>query len=283
MARAPYTSECRRHESRRVRHRAAARSLVAAAALGACHFAGAEQLDLIVFTGQSAEETRSAYTPIAAHLARDSGHRIRLVVPTNVLDHWTRMHDAEAAHLILDDGHFTDYRVKRLGYRVLVKTAGLVGFSVVTGPETVLIEPDELNGRRIACPPPPSLAALSLNALFPDAVRAPVLVEADSYRHGVRRMIEGEATAAVIRSSMVREYPELNVVISTEAVPGMALSAAPGVPAEIRAALRRAAIDAGRLASGRIALVRAGITAFEPASEALYDGYARLLRGTWGY
>lgn len=248
-----------------------------------CAPARAEQLELVVFTGGSRNETRAAYAPLAEHLARDSGHRITLVVPDNVLAHWTRMHDTQPPRLILDDGHFTDYRVKHLGYKVLAKTSGLVAFSVVTGPETVLIEPDELLGQRIACPPPPGLAALSLKALFADAVRAPLLVEADSYRHGVRRMIEGDATAAVIRSSMVHDYPELNVVIATEAVPGAALSAAPGVPAEVRAALRRAALDTVRLDSGRRALARAGIAAFEPASEALYDGYARLLRGTWGY
>ncbi|MDX1434814.1 MAG: hypothetical protein R3286_20405, partial [Gammaproteobacteria bacterium] len=197
------------------------RALIALSLLATgCTAARAEQLELVVFAGLGVEETRAAFGPLAAHLARDSGHRIKLVVPDNVLDHWTRMQDAGAPRLILDDGHFTDYRVKHLDYRVLVKTSGLVGFSVVTGPETLLIEPDELNGQRVACPPPPSLAALSLKALFPDSVRAPLLVEADSYRHGVRRMIEGEATAAVIRSSMVRDYPELNVVMATEAVPG---------------------------------------------------------------
>lgn len=268
---------------RRAGHLAFAVALAVALLAALSLPARAAQLDLIVFVGMPKEETRAAYAPLAAHLAREIGHRVRLIVPDNVLAHWLALHDVGASQLILDDGHFTDYRVKRLGYRVLAKTSGITGFSVVTGPETVLIEPEELNGQRIACPPPPSLAALSLNALFPDSVRAPLLVEADSYRHGVRRMINGEAIAAVIRSSMVRDYPELNVVISTEAGPGMALSAAPGVPAEVRAALRRAAIDARGLDSGRRALARAGIAGFEPASEVLYDGYARLLRGTWGY
>jgi ABC-type phosphate/phosphonate transport system substrate-binding protein len=110
-----------------------------------------------------------------------------------------------------------------------------------------------------------------------------VLVEVGSYEEGIRRVINGEVAAAVIRSGMVSRHPQLNVVMSTQQGPGMALSASPAVPTEAREVIRRAFLAAGDIDAGRRALARAGLAGFEPASAALYEGYGRLLRGTWGY
>ncbi len=82
---------------------------------------------------------------------------------------------------------------------------------------------------------------------------------------------------------MVREHPQLNVVMSTQEGTGMALSASPRVSAEAGENIRRAFLAARDIDAGRRALGRARVDGFEPASAALYEGYARLLRGTWGY
>jgi ABC-type phosphate/phosphonate transport system substrate-binding protein len=82
---------------------------------------------------------------------------------------------------------------------------------------------------------------------------------------------------------MAREHPQLNVVMSTQEGAGMALSASPHVPAEAREVIRRAFLAARDIDAGRRALGTARVDGFEPASAALYEGYARLLRGTWGY
>jgi ABC-type phosphate/phosphonate transport system substrate-binding protein len=257
--------------------------LVCALLAWPCLDARDDDYTLVVQTGLSSTDARAAFEPLASYLTRATGYRVRLEVPSTVLAHWQAMGDRDHYDLVLDEGHFTDYRVKRFGYSVLAKVAGLTGFSVVTGPETVLVEPEELYGEPVASLAPPSLAALRLGELFPDAIRAPLLVEVDSYRQGIRRVVNGDVAAAVIRSSMVREYPDLNVVMSTQLGPGLALSASPTVPAEIREAVRRAILEAGDDELGRRALARARLARFEPAGTALYDGYARLLRGTWGY
>ena len=147
----------------------------------------------------------------------------------------------------------------------------------------MFVEPDELYGEPLASPAPPSLAALRLAELFPDPIRAPILVEVGSYDEGILGVINGDVTAAIIPSGMVRADPQLNVVMSTQLGPGMALSASPAVPAEVREVVRRAFLAARDVDAGRRALTRAQLDGFEPASAALYEGYARLLRGTWGY
>jgi hypothetical protein len=243
----------------------------------------AERFNLIVRSEVHGADSPAAFAPLAAYLSEASGHELVLQVPDSALEHWQAMGKRDDYHLVLDEGHFTDYRVRSLDYRVLARVSGVSGFSVVTGPGTVFVEPDELYGEPVAAPAPPSLAALRLAELFPDPIRAPLLVEVGSYDEGVRRVINGDVTAAVIPSSMVREHPQLNVVLSTQQGPGMALSASPGVPADAREVIRRAFLAAGDIDAGRRALASARLEGFEPANSELYDGYARLLRGTWGY
>ena len=249
----------------------------------ACGAANAEQLNLVVQSQSHGRDTRAAFAPLTEYLSEASGHRLVLQVPDSALAHWQAMRRREGYDLVLDEGHFTDYRVGRLDYQVLARVAGTSSLSVVTGPATVFVEPDELHGEPVASPPPPSLAALRLAELFPDPIRAPILVEVESYEEGIRRLLRGEVAAAVIPSHMLRTHPQLNVVLSTEQEPGMALSAAPTVPAETREVIRRAFLAAADIDAGRRALARAGLAGFEPASAELYEGQGRLLRGTWGY
>ena len=243
----------------------------------------AEQFNLIVRSEAHGAGSPAAFAPLIEYLSEASGHDLTLRLPDSSLEHWQAMGTADDYHLVLDEGHFTDYRVRNLDYRVLAKVSGVSGFSVVTGPATVFVEPDELYGEPVASPSPPSLAALRLVELFPDPIRAPILVEVGSYDEGIRRVINGDVTAAIVPSSMVRAHPQLNVVMSTQLAPGMALSASPAVPGEAREVVRRAFLAAQDIDAGRRALASAGLAGFEPASGALYEGYDRLLRGTWGY
>ena len=243
----------------------------------------AEQFNLIVRSEAHGADSPATFAPLIEYLSEASGHDLTLRLPDSSLEHWQAMGTADDYHLVLDEGHFTDYRVRNLDYRVLAKVSGVSGFSVVTGPATVFVEPDELYGEPVASPAPPSLAALRLVELFPDPIRAPILVEVGSYDEGIRRVINGDVTAAIVPSSMVRAHPQLNVVMSTQLAPGMALSASPAVPGEAREVVRRAFLAARDIDAGRRALASAGLAGFEPASGALYEGYDRLLRGTWGY
>lgn len=270
-------------DSRLARRGAARGLLLVVLSLFVCATLRAEQFNLVVRSESHGPDSLTAFAPLAKYLSEASGHRLILQVPDSALEHWQAMGKRDDYHLVLEEGHFTDYRVQSLDYRVLAKVAGVLGFSVVTGPATVFVEPDELFGEPVATPAPPSLAALRLAELFPDPIRAPLLVEVGSYDEGVRRVINGDVTAAIIPSSMVREHPQLNVAMSTQQGPGLALSASPAVPAEAREVIRRAFLAARDIDAGRRALASAHMDGFEPASAALYEGYARLLRGTWGY
>jgi len=55
------------------------------------------------------------------------------------------------------------------------------------------------------------------------------------------------------------------------------------VPEAVREALRRALVEADRTADGRAMLKAINFPRFEPADRKVYDGYAKLLEGVWGY
>lgn len=240
-------------------------------------------LRLLVQPVAPAHEILKSYRPLTDYLEAATGHRIDLSVAQHALAHWRLVRDPREVQLVIDEPHFADYRVKRAGFRILARVSGLGGYSVVTRTGVLLIEPGELSAKPVATLPAPALGAIRLLGLVPGPVRAPVLVEADSHAQAVRRLAEGVAVAAVLPSAMALTRPDLSVVVATEDGPGMAFSAAPSLDAATRRKLARALLEATSSDVGRRALSVASLPGFEPASETLYDGYGRWLRGTWGY
>ena len=109
-----------------------------------CSGLRAEQFNLVIRSEVHGADSLMAFSPLAKYLSDASGHQLTLRVPDSALEHWQTMGKRGDDHLGLDEGHFSDYRVRNLGYKVLAKISGVSGFSVVTGPATVVVEPDEL-------------------------------------------------------------------------------------------------------------------------------------------
>ena len=223
------------------------------------------------------------YQPLANYLSKKTGHTISIKSYRNFLTYWIRMQKAEDMDFILDAAHFTDYRVQRKGYRVLAKFPDTVSFTVVTGAETFVFEMEELISKRIATMAPPGMGAVRLSAMFPNPVRLPFYIEASDSVDAVKRVLDGNVDAAIIPSPLVGNYEDLNTVISTEPVPHMAVSASPEVPDEVASAVKQALIQASKTEDGKKMLVEMKIEYFEEANDAVYDGYADLLEGVFGY
>jgi ABC-type phosphate/phosphonate transport system substrate-binding protein len=78
-------------------------------------------------------------------------------------------------------------------------------------------------------------------------------------------------------------YPNLQVMQTTRDFPGMAFSAAPGVPEEVATAVRDALLKLHENPEAYQVLVEIGSTRFEPASAADYRGNQDMLKGFFGY
>lgn len=227
-------------------------------------------------------ETRKAFEPLAAYLSQATGQQIKLVTALNFLTYWETMKQKKY-QLILDAAHFTGYRVTHMGYTVLGKIPGEVSYTLVTGPNTMVLGASDLIGKTIATIAPPSLGAVRLTQLFPNPLRQPVIVEVNNSVDAIRDVLQGKVIAALVPSPLVQQYPNLNTVLTTDPVPHIALSAAPSVPKPVQKAIKNALLNAEKTPAGKAMLKAINFPGFVPTSAQRYAPYGKLLQGTWGY
>ena len=227
-------------------------------------------------------ETRKAFEPLAAYLSQATGQQIKLVTALNFLTYWETMKQKKY-QLILDAAHFTGYRVTHMGYNVLAKIPGEVSYTLVTGPNTMVLGASDLIGKTIATIAPPSLGAVRLAQLFPNPLRQPVIVEVNNSVDAIRDVLQGKVIAALVPSPLVQQYPNLNTVLTTDPVPHIALSAAPSVPKPMQEAIKNALLNADKTPAGKAMLKAINFPGFVPTNAQRYAPYGKLLQGTWGY
>jgi ABC-type phosphate/phosphonate transport system substrate-binding protein len=249
--------------------------------------AGGRNLVLLIQPVFSEAQTRVMYQPLADFIGQAAGRPCTLLLPPNFMAYWDTVRRNRGFDLALDDAHFTDYRVRKFGFEVLAKEPDTVSQSLIVSAATHVIDPGELAGKTVASLGPPSLGAARFNVLFPNPMRQPFIVEADTVEEALRLVLDGKVTAAILPTPVVSRQLErgggITVVTTTEPVPNAALSAAPTLDARLRARIRDALLDAAGTPAGRNALVALGIAGFEAASAETYANQSRVLRDYWGY
>jgi phosphonate transport system substrate-binding protein len=233
------------------------------------------------------KETRAQFQPLCNYLASATRLPCRISTRPNFLSYWETMRRGKEYNLILDDAHFTDYRVQKMNYTVLAKIPDTVTYSLVVPRAARLDDPARLVGRRIATLGIPSMGAAQLNGLFPKPSKQPIPVEVDNAADGFALLRDDMVAAAILPTPLVhaeitRGAP-LHVLLSTVPLPHMAVSAAPDISPELRRALRQALLNAHKSDAGRAMLARIGIERFDPANATVYKGQARILMEYWGY
>jgi ABC-type phosphate/phosphonate transport system substrate-binding protein len=229
------------------------------------------------------EQTKKAFTPLTEYLSKQTGHKIKLITSINFLSYWETMKKNTQYDLILDAAHLTDYRVKRMGYSVLAKRADAVSYTLVTGENADVLDPEELIGKSVASIGSPSLGMLRMEEMFPNPLRQPVIVEVDNSVDSIKKVLDGKAVGAMVPTPLVGAYPQLITITTTEQVPHTAISASASVPKDVQNAIRKALIDASKTEEGQKMLEAINFPSFEKTGAETYDGFAALLEGTWGY
>jgi hypothetical protein len=243
-------------------------------------------LTLVIQPAQDDVPTPNGYPALAAYLAETSGSRVSIVVPPNFLAHWETIRRNRGVDLVLDDAHFTDYRVQRLGFQVLVKLPGVAGYSLVGAPGLRVRDPLSLTGKKVACFGPPSLGATRLNAMFPNPARRPSIVDITTVQQGLDLLAQNKVVAAMLPTAVISAHigqGRLVVLTTMEPTPGLALSASSHIDAARRQKIRAALLRAPESEEGRHMLQALGISRFEFADESTYANQGRLLRDVWGY
>ena len=230
------------------------------------------------------QQLKKNFQPLADYLSKETGHTIFITTQRNFLFYWTKMRKGKKGFdLVLDAAHFTDYRIKTQGYTVLAKLPDTVSFSIVTRYDNFILDEEELIGLRVATMPSPSLGSLRLEELFPNPMRIPFYVWERNTTVAVEKITSGEIDAAIIPTRLASTYNNLNIMMTTEPVPHMGLSASPDVPADVAKRIQQALLNASNTESGRKMLATLKVDNFEAASSETYDGYAELLKEVFGY
>lgn len=222
------------------------------------------------------------HSPVAAYLSAALGEPVRIESRGNVLAHWRRLASGERPSMVFEDPHFADYRVTRAGYRIVAAESESQAFSLAAGGFLVL-DPSDLAGRPVAALPPPALSTLQLLAFFPGAVRIPRIIESASFAAAAGRVMNNEAVAAVLPADELPAYPDLKGMLHMEELPGKAFLLAPELPDAVAERIVSALVLAREHEQGRLALASLGVPAFARAHREAYGGYARLLKGSWGF
>lgn len=229
------------------------------------------------------EQTKKAFLPLTDYLSKQTGQKITLITAINFLSYWETMKKNTQYDLILDAAHLTDYRIKRMGYNVLAKRADAVSYTLVTGENANVLDPEELIGKSIASIGSPSLGMLRVEEMFPNPLRQPVIVEVDNSVDSIKKVLDGQAVGAMVPTPLVGAYPGLLTITTTQQVPHTAISASARVPKDVQNALRKALLDASKTEEGKKMLEAINFSSFEKATNKQYAGYESLLEGVWGY
>ncbi len=231
--------------------------------------------------------TRKAFQPLCDFLAQASGRPCRILTSPNFYAYWNTVRLGTAFNLVLDAAHFTDYRAQKLGFAVLAKIPDSVTYSLVTRDNELLLDAGELVGKRVATFGIPSIGAARLNGLFPNPSRQPVTIEVGAAEQGMRLLLDGKVNAAILPTPIVAQQMAsgggIAVVLTTDPIPHIGLSAAPSVDADTRNILRLALLSAHNSENGREMLKQIGFERFDPATAAVYSGQAGILKEYWGY
>jgi phosphonate transport system substrate-binding protein len=229
------------------------------------------------------KETLKTYQPLADYLSRAAGIELELAPARGFLGYWAQMRKPGAYDFVLDGAHLAAYRMEKMSHRPLAKVGGVLSFTLISRPDDLILDADELVNRRVAVMPSPNLGGLKVYSMFPYPARQPLMVEAKTAVDAIEAVRSGRADAAYVPTPMLTRYPEATVITSSEPMPNMTMTAAPEVPPVIAMSVARALLEARDSVEGRTMLKAVNISGFEPVGFQEYQGLAQELTGMWGY
>lgn len=228
------------------------------------------------------EKIRKIYQPLIQYLNSETGHTFKLITAKSFLSYWGKMKKGQY-DLILDAAHFTDYRIKKLGYTVLAKIPDTVSFSLITNENEFVLDDNDFIGKQIVTLPPPSIGSVRLSQIFPNAMRQPLFTSSDSAIEAINGVKKGKYFAALVPTPLLTQHNDVNTIKTTPAIPHMAISASPKIDNASQRKIRQALINASITKDGKHMLKSLNISAFFTTDKKVYQGYEKLLSGVWGY
>ena len=229
------------------------------------------------------QQTRDTYAALAKYMSRAAKVEIELVPSRNFIGYWNTMRKPESYDFILDGAHLAAYRMQRMEHNLVATIDGVLSFTLISRDDDLIIEPEELINRKVAILASPNLGGLQIYNLFSNPARQPLMVEVKNAVDALEAVRDGRADAAYVPTPILSRFPEASVIISSEPMPNMTMTASSRVPDEVLDAVRTALIQASSTDEGKAMLETINAVGFVKADEVRYAGLEDLLKGMWGY
>lgn len=246
-----------------------------------------QELVLAIQPVLSEAKTRQAFQPLAQYISKVTGNKISITTVPNFMSYWSKMVAGQKNIIYLDAAHFTAYRSRKQGYKILAKIPDSVSYSLIVRDADMVFEPSELTAKRIATLGSPSIGATRLDAMFPNPARQPIIVEVENSQQGISMLLENKVDAAIIPTPIVSRAMTdglaINVVTTTEPIPHIALSVSPDIDKATVEIIQRAILSAQQKPEGKAMLKKIGFAKFNPTSATVYLGQDNILKAYWGY
>ncbi len=235
-------------------------------------------IELLVNPIYLPDQAELVYQPLVDYLREETGLDLRLTTVRNFHRYWLEARRDDAAPLILEDSHMAAWRMNNHGYTPLVTTQRPITFSLLASNASMDPSLDEFVGKRVSTLPSPSLGFLILTSWYSNPLQQPVVLSnASSWLDAVEIVFSMEADAAIVPRGIAEKYPNLVTVATSDELPGMTLSAGPGVPDSIRDALVDAMVVLHDNADHHAALFELDVDRFVVADPSVYTDLDRWL------
>ncbi|HSH42661.1 MAG TPA: PhnD/SsuA/transferrin family substrate-binding protein [Arenicellales bacterium] len=231
------------------------------------------------------ELSRALYQPIMELLSRETGETFVYVHSDTPIEYRAAMQSGRF-HLAWDDAHFASWRIDMRNHAPLVRINRETRFVAIVAKNGIIFSKEDLVGRTVCGPAPPALATLAFLGKFDGLFQVPRIQPSADPLDRVQNLLIGRCDAALLArhvyagSTEIRGVAgQLRIVTETDAFPGATLTAAPDVPAELRAQIRAVLLSrsGGRATRALRERLAAGSSLVEAEPED-YDGlHERLL------
>jgi ABC-type phosphate/phosphonate transport system substrate-binding protein len=246
--------------------------------------AAAETYTVAVEPSYPPDQAAEVYKPLLEYLGKQTGHTFEIVAVRNYHFYWRDLRQQKEVDFVFEEAHFVDYRVQRSQFEPLARKAENATYVLMADPEIAERGLNGLVGQNIVSMPAPSMGFALLVQMYKNPVSQPeIRSEASTWKDGVEMVFSGDAKAAMVPEFIAQQYPNLVEVARSRALPGAAFAAAPGVPAEVKSAVREALLKLAEDPAAFDILAELGASGFVEAKAADYAGGEDLLNGFFGY
>ena len=226
---------------------------------------------------QAASKLARLWTPILAHLGRESGLDIQFKTAPDIPEFERRLAANEFDFAYMNPYHFTVYN-EAPGYRAVARARDkrIRGILVVRQ-DSPIESIEELHDMTLAFPAPAAFAAnilprSSLAAMGNDIEPRYVSSHDSVYRSVARGLYPaGGGVVRTFRALAPEIREQLRVLWTTEGYTPHAIAASARIPAEVSARLRKALIDMEATPQGRQLLENLKLKGFEAARDEDWD------------